>query len=133
MPIAPFDWSEYLQLAEDLAKRGNEGSLRSAISRAYYYVYHLALKRAQTNGLIFVQGGMHAQLWRVFSESPDPDCRKLGTIAGRLKKLRDRADYEPSFPRVQEEIPYTLADARDFATLLVKVPVRLPNPKSVRQ
>ena len=45
----PFDWSEFLTLADELGKRADEASLRSALSRAYYYVYHLALRRAQDN------------------------------------------------------------------------------------
>jgi hypothetical protein len=46
----PFDWFEYLQLADELGERAEEGALRSAISRAYYYVYHQALERAEANG-----------------------------------------------------------------------------------
>jgi hypothetical protein len=76
---------------------------------------------------------MHTQLWRVFSESPEPDCRKMGVIAGRLKRQRERADYENVFARVNEEIPGTLADARDFATLLVNLPARHPSPRAMRQ
>lgn len=33
-----FDWSGYLDLALELQKRPDEASLRSAISRAYYFV-----------------------------------------------------------------------------------------------
>ncbi len=133
MAASTFDWSEYLKLAEELGKRTDEASLRSAISRAYYYVFHLALKRAQANDFTFVTGGMHTQLWRVFKESPEPDCRKLGEIASRLKRQRERADYDSIFARVDEEIPGMLADARDFSTLLVKLPARHPNPKAMRQ
>ena len=133
MAAPSFDWAEYLKLAEELGKRSDEASLRSAISRAYYYVFHLALKRAQANDFTFVPGGMHTQLWRVFSESPEPDCRRLGAIAGRLKRQRERADYDNGFVRVDEEIPGTLADALNFAALLVRIPARHPNPKAMRQ
>ena len=57
MAAAPFGWSEYLNLAMELGARKDEASLRSAISRAYYYVYHLALERARSNGFTFVIGG----------------------------------------------------------------------------
>jgi len=133
MAAASFDWSDYLELAQELANRADEASLRSAISRAFYYVYHLALERAKANNFTFVAGGMHAQLWRVFSESPEPVCKRLGVIASRLRIRRERADYEPIFARVGEEMPGTLADAQDFATLLVKLPARHPNPKAMRQ
>lgn len=133
MTAAPFGWSDYLNLAVELGARTDEASLRSAISRAYYYVYHLALERAQANGFKFVSGGTHTQLRRVFSESPEPDCMKLGTIAGRLKRQRERADYDNVFVRVNEEIPGALADVQDFATLLTRLPARHPNPRAMRQ
>jgi uncharacterized protein (UPF0332 family) len=103
------------------------------MSRAYYCVYHLGLERAKSNDFRFVQGGVHAQLWRVFSESPDPECKRLGTIAGRLRERRERADYETQFLRIDEEIPIVLADARDFVNRLAKLPSRLPNPASIRR
>ena len=57
MASQPFSWSEYLRLAQDLGKRSDEASLRSAISRAYYYVYHLGLDRARSNNFTFSEGG----------------------------------------------------------------------------
>jgi uncharacterized protein (UPF0332 family) len=130
----PFDWSEYLTLADELGTRTDEGSLRSAISRAYYYVYHLALKRAEDNDFKALPGeGTHTQLWRVFSACPEPDCRKLAAIGARLKEKRERADYNPHFVRVQDEVPDLLTDARDFAARLGRLPARHPNPGSRRQ
>ena len=131
---APFDWSTYLTLAEELAKRTDEASLRSAVSRTYYSVYHLALARAVANNFTTLSGeGKHAQLWRLFTTSPEPDCMKLGQIAERLKEKRVRADYEPHFARIEEEVPELLNDARDFAVRLQKLNSRYPNPASVRQ
>ena len=76
---------------------------------------------------------MHTQLWRVFSESPESGCRRLSAIAVRLKRLRERADYDAIFIRVDDEIPDTLAAAREFAKLLVELPPRHPNLKAMRQ
>jgi uncharacterized protein (UPF0332 family) len=133
MPAVPFDWSEYFRLADELGKRPEEAWLRSAISRAYYYVYHLGLARTEANAYRALLGeGTHAQLWRVFSGSPDPNCQRLAVIAVRLKEKRERADYEDYFVRVAEEVPVLLADAREFVELLGKVPPRLPNPRSIR-
>lgn len=135
MAAVPFDWSQYLLLAEELGRHpGNEASLRSAVSRAYYYVYHLALERAQANAYRPRPGeAKHVQLWRVFSDSPEPDCQRLAVIAGRLKEKRERADYENHFARLDEEVPSLLAEARDFAALLATVHPRHPNPASMRQ
>lgn len=133
MAIQPFDWSGYLTLASELAKRSDEASMRSALSRAYYYVYHLALTRAQNNGFTALSGeGKHQQLWRNFSRSPEPDCRRLAEIASRLKDKRERADYESIYVRITEEIPEMLADAQRFASGLQKLNPRHPNPASIR-
>jgi uncharacterized protein (UPF0332 family) len=134
MPAVPFDWSEYFRLADELGRRPDEAWLRSAISRAYYYVYHLALARAEANAYKALPGeGTHTQLWRVFSASPEPDCQRLAAIAARLKEKRERADYENYFVRVAEEVPVLLADAQAFAALLNRLPARHPNPRGIRQ
>ncbi len=134
MAAFSFDWSGYLNLAEELGQRADEGSLRSAISRAYYYVYHLALHRAEANGFKpKPDEGTHAQLWRLFSRSPEPDCHKLAIIANRLREKRNRADYENIFLRVAEEVPLLLEDAKKFTMLLGTVHARHPDQKSMRQ
>ena len=134
MAPQPFDWSQYFTLSNELAKRQEESALRSALSRAYYYVYHLALQRAQANGFTTSSGeGTHKQLWRNFNGSPEPDCQKLAQIAGRLKEKRERADYDDNYKRLADEIPEMLADAQDFALRLQRLNPRHPNPASARQ
>ena len=133
MAAQPFSWSEYFRLAEELARRPDDASLRSALSRAYYYVYHLALARAEANDFRILSGeGSHTQLWRVFSRSPDAECQRLATIASRLKEKRERADYNKFFVRLAEEVPALLTDAQDFAARLGRVDPRHPDPKSMR-
>lgn len=130
----PFDWSRYLTLAEELGQRTDEASLRTALSRAYYYVYHLALERAERNNFQRLPGeSSHSQLWRVFSGSPESVCQRLAVIAERLKEKRERADHNASYARLAEEIPEILADARDFASLLRGLHSRFPSPKSQRR
>ncbi len=130
----PFDWSRYLAIADELAKRSDEESLRTAISRAYYYVYHLALQRAEGNNFQALAGeGTHSQLWRIFSTSPDPDCRRLGIIADRLKGKREMADYKHVYVRIDEETPEILRQVRAFAATLGRLPLRFPDPKHARR
>jgi uncharacterized protein (UPF0332 family) len=127
MATLPFEWAEYLTLADELSKRTEESCRRSAMGRAYYYVYHLALARSIANGLVVRSGeGTHTQLWRIFSQSPDPSTRKLGELAKRLKEKRERADYNAYYSRLEEEIPEMLADAKAFATALSALPARFP-------
>ena len=125
MLSAPFDWSEYFALANELGKRDDEASLRSAI---------LGLARALANGYQRVSGEpSHVQMWKLFADSPEGLCQKLAQIAKRLKQKRERADYDTIFPRIDEEVPAMLADAQRFADLLVTLPQRHPNPRSQRQ
>ena len=134
MAAQPFNWTGYYTLANELAVRADEASRRSAISRAYYYVYHLALARASSNGFEIIEGeASHKQLWRNYSDSPEPNCRKLAEIAKRLKGKRERADYNEFYPRIDEEINELINDAQDFAARLVALPGRFPDPAHVRQ
>jgi uncharacterized protein (UPF0332 family) len=134
MAASPFDWSEYFRLADELGKRSDEASLRISISRAYYFVYHLALKRAMANDLTLkLDEGTHAQLWLVFTGNPEPECQRLGAIGSRMKEKRVRADYRDYFARIQEEAPAILGDAQEFADRLGKLDPRHPNPKSRRR
>jgi hypothetical protein len=130
----PFDWTGYFVLADELSTRTDEAAIRSAVSRAYYFVYHLALQRAKDNGFTVLPGeASHKQLWRTYSGSPATECQKLAQIGTRLKEKRERADYEQIYARIGEDVPAMLEDARSFARLLAVLDRRFPNPSSVRQ
>lgn len=134
MPDRPFDWLAYLTLAQDLGRRPEESFLRTSISRAYYCVYHLALARAERNGFRSSQGeSTHTQLWRLFHKSPEPECINLGQLALRLKEKRERADYEPIYRRIEQEVHHALEDAENFVNRLRNLPGRHPNPANVRR
>jgi hypothetical protein len=45
-----FDWNQYLTIAAELAKRGDECSSRVAVSRAYYAAYWKARKYVEDDG-----------------------------------------------------------------------------------
>lgn len=131
MADQPFDWSEYLKLAQELAERKEEACLRSCLSRAYL----LRLQSCpEQNGFVSVQGeSPHGQLWRLFSKSPEPECINLGQIALRLKEKRERADYKPVYRRIQEDVVPVLADAQDFAARLGRLAARHPNLGGMRR
>jgi uncharacterized protein (UPF0332 family) len=122
-----FDWSDYFKLASELATRPEERCLRTAISRAYYYVYHLARKRVLDNRFHVIPGGdSHKQVWEKFDASPEPDCKKLYSLALRLKDKRQQADYNATYPRIQDEFPAILELTKEFADRLAKL-----NPSSL--
>jgi uncharacterized protein (UPF0332 family) len=133
MPDRAFDWIEYLTLAQELGRRNEEACLRTSLSRAYYYVYHQALNRAEQNGFRSSEGeSTHTQLWRLFHKSPDPACVVLGQIALRLKGRREKADYRSVYRRIAEDVQDALTDAVTFVNGLRELPPRLPNPMTVR-
>ena len=134
MASASFNWANYLTLADELGNRPDEAALRSSISRAYYYIYHLGLARAVSNGYRRNPGEpSHIQLWNLFSENPEGVSQKLAQIALRLKYRRERADYDDIFPRIGDEVPVMLEEAQLFAKLLETLPLRHPSKKSQRQ
>jgi uncharacterized protein (UPF0332 family) len=133
-PGLPFNWHDYLKLAEELAGRDGEQYLRTSIGRAYYRVYNLARERAERNGFEFLaHEAKHAQLWRLYSKNPDPECVKLSQIGLRMQKTREQADYDLIFQRVHENAQQSLTNANDFVARLNRLAVRHPSPQSIRQ
>lgn len=130
--MGAFDWGGYLTLATTLARETDEASRRTAVSRAYYYVYHLARARADSNGFTPTRGGIHTQTWGFYQNSPDAQCKELALLGGRMQTRREKADYEPLYPRLDEEVADMLGNARAFAEKLARIDVRHPNRASQR-
>jgi hypothetical protein len=125
----PFDWYNFLVLAEELAKQGDEAAKRTAISFAYYFIFNMAYARAANNGSIFVAGDRHAQCWRKYMTTPDPACQRLGNVGDRMKGRRIFADYEaPTKIRLDDEVLRALEEARRFRTDRAALPTRFPLP-----
>lgn len=124
MDTQPFDWSEYQKLAQELVSQSGESYLRTAISRAYYYVYHLARERLIKNH--FEKSYTHREVWNSFNGSNDLRCRKLFEIAKRLKEKRESADYKSSYPHIEKDAPAMVAFAAQFAIDLSQLDSDLP-------
>ncbi|MBD0324008.1 MAG: hypothetical protein ICV72_11575 [Aldersonia sp.] len=60
-----FDWEEFLAFAEQLVERdADEAALRTAISRAYYAVYHRASAHLRNNVLVPAHERLtHRKVW----------------------------------------------------------------------
>jgi len=124
-----FDWNGYLELAKDLQSRSDEASLRTAISRAYYFVYNTAQNRpAVAQYRTDPKLPVHEELWSLY-ERNDGECRRLATIAKRLKLKRVKADYQNiSYSRVSDELKGVISDAKDCAAILSGMDATLPKP-----
>ncbi len=78
----PFDWNNYLTLAEELAARTDDAAKRTAISRAYYCVFNLAFVRAESTAGRYPGGvGYHDWCWSKYMGTPDTFCKKLAGTA----------------------------------------------------
>jgi hypothetical protein len=119
-----------LRLAEELAARPDEASQRTAISRAYYFVFNLAFARAEsTAGHCPVNEGRHAWCWNKYMQSPDSDCKQLGSDGDRMKRRRADADYVQSTKvNLEGEVRLMLIEARKFEARLAALPGRFPRP-----
>src|SRR4028118_2057249 len=103
-----FDWSEYLNLAQDLAATNSDSSanreakLRSAISRVYYSTFCLArnyLRDIEKDLTLFRKNrdiNEHQYVAEKFinQRSNNKNMVKIGENLSRLRELRNKADYE---------------------------------------
>ena len=90
----PFDWTDYHTVATTLSQNADEASQRSAISRVYYCVYHLALNHlSEHHNFQYSEGKpAHDQVWREFNNK-GLSYRERWNKDDQLKKLRVDADY----------------------------------------
>ncbi len=93
-----FDWSRYLDLAQELIRQAEhspyaEADLRSAISRAYYAAFHQArLYLKETLGIAVERDAYsHAQVRRAFQ---DRRYYKIAANLSRMRVDRNKADYD---------------------------------------
>lgn len=100
-----FDWSEYLNVAKELADRATtpanqEAKLRAAISRAYYAAFINARNylRDKEEHSIPTTGDAHRYVSQQFELSVEPVRRTIGENLVRLRMYRRQADYVDKFP-----------------------------------
>ena len=86
----------FIQLAGRLAATasGDEAAGRSAVSRAYYGAFHLALAFLRDLGItIPANAYSHAAVQRYLIGSGQPDAQQAGMSLASLHSDRIRADY----------------------------------------
>jgi uncharacterized protein (UPF0332 family) len=112
----PFDWKNYFDLAKVLAAQPGEAEKRSAVSRAYYSVFNIAIEnlRAARNDQE-QKANVHAWCWEAYGKSRDAEARYIGILGGRMKGKRVKADYYGADSRrFNDEVTGTLQDAEEF-------------------
>src|SRR6266851_2866953 len=113
-----FDWLEYLSLARELVVQSTgtssqEARLRSAISRAYYAAFKMAFAylRARDSSIVFVRTDIHTYVLERFKYNPDLAHREVGVNLDRLRRERNKADYDDSIDRLPDTTAKALIQA----------------------
>ena len=101
------DWSAYYDLAQEWFDVEEDAYKRSAVSRAYYAMFHAArykLKRMIKDAYQPPNcGSEHMYMWEVYKENRYH--RNIGVLGTRLRKARNKADYDDfidDFPDIVE-------------------------------
>lgn len=130
-----FKWTEFISLAERISNDADEASQRTAISRAYYFVYHAADDRAKANNYRRPEGGTsHDSLWSYYERNNNDECRRIAFLGRRLHQRRVKADYHDTYPRIGEEMVDVLLSARSCVSIVEGLPPQFPEepPPRVR-
>ena len=122
-----FDWSDYFNLAKELAETSEEAEFRSAVSRAYYSAFCLA-----RNYLRDIQ--QYPKLWRqktyeinvhkyvaekfIYNQSKSQIMIEIGKDLSRLRKMRNKADYEDTMFNLKREARTALMLAQNIISAL---------------
>lgn len=115
-----FAWDSFLGAAKDLADRGDEAGLRCAMSRAYYAAFCSARNHLRDRESVPTPrtGAAHRTVWDKFEEGPDGDRRLIGTLGVRLRRSRNKADYDDEVNPLADLTDDALADAEQVLELL---------------
>lgn len=120
-----FDWSEYLKLAQELAGDGagspnEEAKLRSSVSRAYYAAFCKARNHLRDiDGYQISQHvNVHKHVRDQFKDSSNKARKKIGTDLDRLRKRRNKADYDDFVNKLPQLTIMSLELSRNIISAL---------------
>jgi uncharacterized protein (UPF0332 family) len=127
-----FDWSEYLNLATELAALSSdsddvEAKLRSAVSRAYYAVFCLSRNylrdiekdpRLSRKNSSDINEHQYVAKEFIFHKSKNKEMIKIGENLSRLRELRNKADYADTIFNLQKDVNYALKLAQNIISVL---------------
>jgi len=110
-----FNWDDYLKLAKDLIlpeiqRKSDEACLRTAVSRAYYCVYHKAQKYAIKKGYSPPKTDTHNALIKFLSKDSDKEIQAISAKLGIIKKDRVHCDYYDNIYKINPSKVIKIAD-----------------------
>ncbi|MFZ3073879.1 MAG: hypothetical protein WA093_01985 [Minisyncoccales bacterium] len=124
-----FDWNNYLVLAENLLSPKDDGTydeacLRTAVSRAYYAVFHCARDFAINKNNILLQDiklqkhTEHTSLQEFFSGDTDLRYKQIGADLSRLHKKRVDCDYK-NYQITEGSAKFSVKSAKDILSKIL--------------
>ncbi|HSF73228.1 MAG TPA: HEPN domain-containing protein [Microcoleus sp.] len=122
-----FDWSEYFNLAKELAETTKEAELRSAVSRAYYSAFCLARNylrdiqqgsRLSRNKTYDINAHQYVADEFIHHQSKSQTMIEIGKDLSRLRKMRNKADYEDTMFNLKREARTALMLAQNIISAL---------------
>ena len=112
--MTPFDFAGFLDLADDLVTRTDEAAWRSAISRAYYAVLHVAFQALPLSIRATISHrATHRDVWQLYTMSSVQVCRQVGHAGIRLRDVRVDADYRVVPAVTQAQARRLVVEARE--------------------
>jgi uncharacterized protein (UPF0332 family) len=125
-----FDWSEYFYLAKELAETSKEAELRSAVSRAYYSAFCLARNylrdiqldpRLSWHKTYDINAHQYVAEKFIYNQSKSQTMIEIGQNLNRLRKMRNKADYEDTIFYLKKEARTALMLAQNIISALSKL------------
>ena len=125
-----FDWSEYFNLAKELAETSEEAELRSAVSRAYYSAFCLARNylrdipqdpRLSRNQTYDINAHQYVAEKFIYNQSKSQTMIEIGKDLNRLRKMRNKADYDYTMFNLKREARTALMLAQNIISVLSKL------------
>ncbi len=107
-----FEWSKYLDLANELVQREDEAAKRTAVSRAYYSVFCMARNWLEVKSIPIGHGmNDHHIVWSTFEKLQGKRAKKIGLEGQRLRRARNMMDYDNSVPQLSSTIKSSMQRA----------------------
>ncbi|HZS45376.1 MAG TPA: hypothetical protein VFC63_09765 [Blastocatellia bacterium] len=117
----PFDWSDYISLAEQLKNQSSEACQRSAISRLYYGIFCSARNFLETNELTYREGDIHSKVWNAFKNQGRQTHKAVAVAGMRLRDLRNAADYVDEINKLDEKLALAFLEANKLLLYLKQI------------
>jgi len=120
-------WDEFLNTADRLALGSTEGDWRSAVSRAYYGLFHYLREVLLAGGLnLGASGACHFNLYAGLMNCGIVAAARLAPRLDRLREARVKADYNlnrlVSRSIAQQEVQEARSLVADFQSVLSTFP-----------